>query len=184
MTRISRFGAIVVLYFVTWTIVLLVLFAASYAGAHEYRPDYIDLERHANWKAMRSHNCFWYGRNCPGQRRWRHYHRPAVTYSNGESDAYCHRLIEATGDQAQSRDNAENLALRTWQGRVRFHFGEKYIDFGNARDKKITCSPSSVADTVGGKIQDKLLGISHFRCELSARPCRAPARRVNKDAED
>lgn len=117
---------------------------------------------------------------CNRYRRWRRHHRPTV-YSNGASDTYCHRLIEATGDQAQSKDSAENLALRTWQGRVRFHFGEKYLSFENARDKKITCSPSSVADTVGGKIQDKLLGISHFRCELSARPCRAPARKLGKE---
>ena len=160
---------------------LSVLIVGAAPAQERYRGDYIDAEHRANRKALRSHNCYWYGIDCPGQRRWRHYHRPAVVYSNGESDNYCHRLIEATGEQAQSKDNAEERALRAWQGRVRFHFGEKYLSFENARDKKITCSPSSVADTVGGKIQDKLLGISHFRCELSARPCRAPARKVDRE---
>jgi hypothetical protein len=64
---------------------------------------------------------------------------------------------------------------------VRFRYGERYIQFENARDARIVCSPSSVADTVGGKIQEKLLNISHFRCELSARPCRAQPQKIEND---
>jgi len=164
--------------------VLVIHLLPAYAQ-DRYRGDYIDEERRLNRKALRQNNCFWFGEDCPGTRRWRHrhYRAPVKVYSNGETDAFCHRLIETTGEQAQSKDNAEAFALRSWQGRVRFHFGEKYLNFENARDKRLTCSPSSVADTVGGKIGEKLLGISHFRCELSARPCRAPARKISKNED-
>lgn len=114
--------------------------------------------------------------------RWRYRQRSRQAYRQhtyAHEDG-CRRVIESTGEQAQSKDNAEALALRNWQGRVRFHYGEKFIQFENARDRKITCSASSVADTVGGKIQEKLMGVSHFRCELSARPCAAPARNISR----
>jgi hypothetical protein len=162
-------------------VALPVLIMAEVKADDFYSPDHIDLERREVRKALRSHRCFWYGLDCPGQgRRLPYRFRYVPKTISSATDAYCHRLIEATGEQAQSKDNAEERALRAWQGRVRFHFGEKYLDFGNARDKRITCSPSSVSDTVGGKIQEKLLGVSHYRCEISARPCREPARKVTK----
>ncbi len=178
LMRIIRIGAIMLLAAAALAI------AWSPALAHEpYRGDHIDAERRANRKALRQHNCFWYGADCPGwARRYRHrkWHATPSAPASIDSGVTCHRRTEATGEQAQSKDAAEERALRAWQGRVRFHFGERFLDFGNARDAKIACSPSSVADTVGGKIQDKLLGISHYRCEISARPCRAPARKVNR----
>lgn len=124
----------------------------------------------------------WARENCRGY-RWRQHHQARAYYQRrnyNDDDGVCRRVIDATGEQAQSKDSAEALALRNWQGRVRFHFGEKFIVFENARDRKITCSASSVADTVGGKIQEKLLGVSHYRCELSARPCAAPARTIGR----
>jgi hypothetical protein len=172
MTRAHRDGLIA-------AAVLLALIAllAANARSEPYRGDYIDEEQRANRRALLAHNCFWYGTHCRG---WRPRAQQRHAQPSIDSDVVCHRLTEATGEQAQSKEAAEERALRAWQGRVRFHFGERFIAFDNARDARIACSPSSVADTVGGKIQDKLLGISHFRCEISARPCRAPARKVNR----
>ena len=107
-------------------------------------------------------------------RRWR------AQQPQGLDEPLCHDRTEATGDQAQSEENAEALALRSWRGRVRFKYGEIYTAFEYAKDPKIVCAPSDVADTVGGKIS-KLAGISHWRCELSAKPCRPQPRKVEKD---
>lgn len=56
--------------------VVFLLVTGGQAQESYYRPDYIDLERHANWKALQSERydqCIWWGRGC----HWRHSHRYA-----------------------------------------------------------------------------------------------------------
>ena len=48
------------------------------AKAQDYRPDHIDIERHENWKAMRAHNCYWYGTQCGDG--WRRHYRSRHHY--------------------------------------------------------------------------------------------------------
>jgi hypothetical protein len=86
----------------------------------------------------------------------------------------CLATVKAVGDERQSVEKAKEAASRAWAGHVRFHFGEKYIDETNAIGVRYTCSRSSVNDTVLGKIQESA-GITHTRCQIEARPCRAQA---------
>ncbi|MBX9590631.1 MAG: hypothetical protein K2X43_15090 [Hyphomonadaceae bacterium] len=86
----------------------------------------------------------------------------------------CLALVKAVGDERQSVDKAKEAASRAWAGHVRFHYGEKYIDETNAINVRFTCSRSSVNDTVLGKLQESA-GITHTRCQIEARPCRAQA---------
>lgn len=160
----------------------------------------LNLPAHAEWPADAytyrglKNDLYWGRYHCGGryreegcdawrrrQRYARYRHRRHRAVAPRDPGAVCHPLTAATGEQAQSEDSAQTLALRSWQGRVRFHYGERFIALETARDVRIACSPSSVADTVGGKLQDKLLGISHFRCEISGRPCRAEAKPLQRD---
>jgi len=88
----------------------------------------------------------------------------------------CLGVVKAVGDERQSMEKAKEAASRAWAGHVRFHYGEKFIDEGNAVGVRFTCSRSSVNDTVLGKIQESA-GITHTRCQIEARPCRAQAER-------
>lgn len=132
--------------------------------------------------------CSWDG-SCVRRHRYQyHYQRqPEVYYRRPEVRGYVYRapeydregagclaLVKAVGDERQSVDKAKEAASRAWAGHVRFHYGEKFIDESNAINVRYTCSRSSVNDTVLGKIQESA-GITHTRCQIEARPCRAHA---------
>lgn len=115
----------------------------------------------------------WARKHCP-RYRWRRVQQ--VPYGSG--DALCHGVIIATGDQAQSTKVATENAIVAWQGRVRFRFGERYIDINYARgqtgkDPEVVCSQSSVPDALRDKTNPTL-----YRCELSAAPCRAVPKKL------
>mgnify|MGYP001571888852 FL=1 len=162
----------------------LALLLASTASAQEPAP--LSCRWYANdgyWGTRYSPPHCWRHKRWPSAHR-RLPHRHGYVPPPAHDGAACHPLLAATGEQAQSKENAETKALTAWQGRVRFHYGERFIDIANAKDPRVACSPSSVADTVGGKIQDKLLGVSHYRCEIAARPCRAEPKRMRRDRDD
>jgi hypothetical protein len=116
----------------------------------------------------------WALENCPRYRRrhWRvraqaHWKAPAY------DGAVCHGSIIITGDQAHTTKDATANAVLAWQGRVRFRYGERYIDMGSAKDATVVCAQSSVPDA----FRDKA-GATLYRCELQARPCRATAKKM------
>jgi hypothetical protein len=43
------------------------------------------------------------------------------------------------------------------------------------------CAPVGIADTITGKIREKLLGVTHWRCRLWARPCKGRPEAVERD---
>jgi hypothetical protein len=115
----------------------------------------------------------WARRHCPSY-RWRKAWRPRHVAS--DTGAHCHIVVAATGAQAQSVAKAQERALIAWMGDVSYRFGSRYMDIGHAKGRLIDCSISDVGDTLGSKIQDAL-GVGHYRCRLTAAPCRAEARK-------
>jgi len=93
----------------------------------------------------------------------------------------CAGLVVATGEKALSEENAQIFAMRIWRGQVAFRYGESYTDFHRALHPRVHCAPVGIADTITGKIKEKLLGVTHWRCELSARPCRGRPEAVQRD---
>jgi hypothetical protein len=99
----------------------------------------------------------------------------------------CAGVVTATGEKANSQENAEIFAMRIWRGQVSFRYGEVYTDFHRAvgpngeKNPQIHCAPVGIADTFTGKIREKWLGVTYWRCELSARPCRGRPETVERD---
>ncbi|MGE3064170.1 MAG: hypothetical protein AB7K67_01170 [Hyphomicrobiaceae bacterium] len=77
-------------------------------------------------------------------------------------DACARESVSETGAQRPTINLARASAERNWRQKVRFKHGELYIDVANAKDVTWRCSKSSIA-----------IGLK--RCELIARPCRAPS---------
>ena len=77
----------------------------------------------------------------------------------------CRDRKRVVGDQHLTVAGAQGQADKAWQQDVRFYLGERFMDVKNAEGVRYECSRSSVGETLGQ--------ILH-RCEVSARPCRAP----------
>jgi hypothetical protein len=118
----------------------------------------------------------WANRNCDDWRRQhaRHWRPRYVHIPRG--DALCQPVVPASGEQAQSEDNAYESAVTAWRGEVRFLYGERYSDIAKARRLDRVCAPSSVPDSARDKALAPL-----FRCRITARPCRVEARSVKDD---
>lgn len=81
--------------------VLLSFLFASWVGAYE--PDFVDRERVANWRAMRSHDCYWHPETCRSHRRkW-----PSRGFVYGARKPFPHSDIMAA-----------QIRLREWGYRV------------------------------------------------------------------
>ena len=77
----------------------------------------------------------------------------------------CRDRRRVVGDQGLSTALAQGQADKAWQQDIRFYLGERFMDIKNAEGVRYECSRSSVGET---------LGQTFHRCEVSARPCRAP----------
>ena len=130
----------------------------------EYRPG-------RDWRRWANRNCHDWRRHHVRRSAWRpqHVHVP-------RGDALCQPIVPATGEQAQSEDNAYESAVTAWRGEVRFLYGERYSDIAKARSLDRVCAPSSVPDSARDKALAPL-----FRCRITARPCRVEARSVKDD---
>jgi hypothetical protein len=78
---------------------------------------------------------------------------------------WCRDTKRVVGSQHLTISGAKNEADKAWIQTIRFHYGEVFMDMSNAKDVKYTCSRSSVGET---------LGQTFNRCEIEARPCKAP----------
>lgn len=114
-------------------------------------------------------------------RRRHHVHTAGYEYRARERGPVCMDVVTATGEKALSEENAHIFALRVWRGQVAFRYGEVYTDFHRAMHPRIHCAPVGIADTITGKLREKWLGVTHWRCELSARPCRGRPEAVERD---
>jgi hypothetical protein len=78
---------------------------------------------------------------------------------------WCRETKRVVGSQHLTVSGAKNEADKAWIQSIRFYYGEVFMDMSNAKDIKYTCSRSSVGET---------LGQTFNRCEIEARPCKAP----------
>lgn len=113
-------------------------------------------------------------------RRWRRRHRETVVRHVVQYEPTCHAVIIAAGDQAQTHKAATDNAVLAWQGRVRFRYGERYLNIQHARgprgrEPEVLCSQSSLPDAYRDKA-----GSTLYRCELSAKPCRVEAEKLSR----
>lgn len=96
----------------------------------------------------------------------------------------CLELQRDIGDEQPREGEAKYAASHRWAARVRFHYGEKFTDLNNARDVRYTCIRSSVYERPDSDDDDEGKGRTSlrplYRCEVAARPCRAPSREDEK----
>jgi hypothetical protein len=102
--------------------------------------------------------------------------RRDIEYAGGVD---CRAPMRATGDDRVDQDRAEVSAQDRWAVEVETHLGSKYSDVRYAADMRTTCV-RKVPNTATEKGQ-ALFGVRHFLCSVSARPCSAPAVRVDED---
>jgi hypothetical protein len=70
-------------------------------------------------------------------------------------------------------DGAKRAAETQWEATIRYDYGEKYANLGNARGMRWRCDKSSVSDTTVGKAVQTITGgaAAYKRCVIVARPC-------------
>jgi len=146
---------------------LLFMLVAYPASSQEpypyYTPDHIDLEKWENRKALRSHRCFWYGLDCPGQLRLRHLHSRWPLLKTTILPK-CRATVRVVGPEANTETGAQTLAERAWFNAVRHDLGVKFSNLDRSKNYKRNCNPSTVTQLV-----KRLLWI----CVIEAIPCEA-----------
>lgn len=102
----------------------------------------------------------------------RHRHRPVVRqYRSIEivredrDDWHCLDKVHVVGSQWIGEQGAEDSAKKAFMEEVRYRYGETFMDVDHARDYEHRCTRSSVG---------KVAGQIYYRCEVAARPCKAP----------
>jgi hypothetical protein len=87
-----------------------------------------------------------------------------------ESDGYqCVSKVRGLGTQWIGTEGAMEAAKKDWMERVRYDFGESYIDMSNAREFETRCGRVSIGE-IAGQVT--------YRCEVHARPCKPPLKEM------
>jgi len=77
----------------------------------------------------------------------------------------CEDKVRGLGTQWIGTQGAMDAARKDWMERVRYDLGEAYLDMTHAEDEVSRCGRVSVGETMGQVL---------YRCEIVARPCKAP----------
>ncbi len=85
-------------------------------------------------------------------------------------DRTCKSLLTVIGDARPTLASAREDAEASFMRATRFKYGEAWMELTNAKDYQIRCARASITELVGQTMQ---------RCELAARPCRQPMRKVD-----
>jgi hypothetical protein len=83
----------------------------------------------------------------------------------------CYGPFVVTGPEQRTRERARRSADDVWMDSVLFDYGERYRDLNYAKDVRHICVGSS---------QTPFLKSARFRCMVSAKPCQAPAMRLER----
>lgn len=86
----------------------------------------------------------------------------------------CERTMEGRGAEANTSEGALRLANRAWQAGVRAELGERFMELKHAGEYKWSCFRSSTNESVAGRALEWAAGAVRVRCQVWARPCRAP----------
>ena len=76
----------------------------------------------------------------------------------------CADKVRGVGTQWIGTEGALDTAKKDWMERVRYDYGEFYLDMTNAKDFISRCGRTSIARSPGQVM---------YRCEIVARPCKA-----------
>jgi hypothetical protein len=89
----------------------------------------------------------------------------------GDDGWQCLDKVRGLGTQWIGTEGALEAAKKDWMERVRYDHGESYIDMTNAKEFESRCGRTSIGE-VAGQVT--------YRCEIMARPCKAPMKEVTK----
>ncbi len=91
--------------------------------------------------------------------------------SKDDNGGKCVDKVRGLGTQWIGTQGALDAAKKDWMERVRYDHGESYIDMTNAQDFVSRCGRTSIGE-IAGQVT--------YRCEILARPCKAPMKEANK----
>lgn len=91
------------------------------------------------------------------------------------SNVACFSSIESLSVEANTEDGAWKDAQRNWENAVRWKYGERFMGITNAADVVKRCSRSSGNQSMIGRALEAVADAHKWRCEISAKPCMAPA---------
>jgi hypothetical protein len=75
----------------------------------------------------------------------------------------CADKVRGLGTQWIGTEGALDAAKKDWMERVRYDYGESFLDMNNAKDFVSRCGRVSIGETLGQVM---------YRCEIIARPCK------------
>jgi hypothetical protein len=75
----------------------------------------------------------------------------------------CADKVRGLGTQWIGTEGAMDAAKKDWMERVRYDYGEAFLDLTNAQDFVSRCGRTSIGETMGQVM---------YRCEILARPCK------------
>jgi hypothetical protein len=78
-------------------------------------------------------------------------------------DFHCADKVRGLGTQWIGTEGAMDAAKKDWMERVRYDYGESFLDMNNAREFVSRCGRTSIGETMGQVM---------YRCEIVARPCK------------
>ena len=78
-------------------------------------------------------------------------------------DVQCTEKVRGLGTQWIGTEGALDAAKKDWMERVRYDYGESFLDMSNSRDFVSRCGRVSIGETMGQVM---------YRCEIVARPCK------------
>jgi hypothetical protein len=91
-------------------------------------------------------------------------------HNRGGNEVKCVEKVRGLGTQWIGTSGALEAAKKDWMERVRYDHGESYLDMTNARDFESRCGRTSIGE-VAGQVT--------YRCEIVARPCKAPLKETS-----
>ena len=75
----------------------------------------------------------------------------------------CADRVRGLGTQWIGTEGALDAAKKDWMERVRYDYGEAFLDLTNSQDFVSRCGRTSIGETMGQVM---------YRCEIVARPCK------------
>ena len=81
----------------------------------------------------------------------------------GKQEVTCADKVRGLGTQWIGTEGAMDAAKKDWMERVRYDYGESYLDMNNSKDFVSRCGRVSIGETMGQVM---------YRCEIVARPCK------------
>lgn len=78
-------------------------------------------------------------------------------------EVQCTEKVRGLGTQWIGTEGAMDAAKKDWMERVRYDYGEAFLDLSHAKDFVSRCGRTSIGETMGQVM---------YRCEIIARPCK------------